>query len=133
MNFQIIKRLAALENVIKNPEAPNMIQIYYDCDKKQYTVCEDYTKENGKGKAIGNHRKIIFLDYYKDYLFTGEFHGTVIIDLFECPDEYAANLYTFKADTLRKEAGIDAGSLFSIEIGKKTGYLTHELFITQYT
>lgn len=133
MNIQIIKRLAALEAVIQEPEAPDTVKIFFDWDRKQFRVAEDFIKVNSRGKVAGGlHTRITFLDHYRDFLFTGRFHGKIIIDLLDCPEEYAANLFCFEADKLRNEAGIDREDIFSIEIGKEAGFLKTVCIVTQY-
>ncbi|ETP71096.1 hypothetical protein UYO_2954 [Lachnospiraceae bacterium JC7] len=113
MNAKLIARLEALENMIRKPEVPDMIQISYIGDG--FKVTESYF-QRGKNGNIVNGGKYVngILDNYKEYIFTEDCHARVLLDTIGYPDINSGNVYTFSCDEIRKLAGLPKNAAFSI-------------------
>jgi hypothetical protein len=102
--MKILKRLEAIENKFIKKETPELIFICYDCSKNQFCISECYN----------NYQKDFYLTHYKDYIFTGETHAIVLMDLINCPEKYENGLYSFDTDEIRKKCRLSKDEVFSI-------------------
>lgn len=113
MKTKILKRLIAIENELIKTENPNTIFIFYDWDKNQFCVREDYNTKNPKeNMKTGWYSKKIFFNHYKEYIFAETTHAQVLLDLIGSPVN--GNLYTFHTDEIRKDCKFGPNTAFSI-------------------
>ena len=102
--MKILKRLEATENKFIKKETPELIFIYYDRNKNQFCISERYS----------NSQKDFYLAHYKDYIFTGETHAVILMDLTNCPEKCENGLYSFDTDEIRKKCKLARDESFSI-------------------
>ncbi len=80
MIHKIRSRLQALENAKKGAGVPDLVIIFWDEAKKQWTAREQYIRKNSKGKVIGRTGMIRFipLESPDSYKAPEGFRGTII-------------------------------------------------------
>lgn len=112
MRAEILNRIAAVENMVKRSETPDLIIVEYDENIEKYVFYEDYPKRDCKGRVtLGNVRKTQLKDHYSDYIFQGNVNASVIFMVTSGAERFSIS---FKTPDLRKSCGMMPDNAFSI-------------------
>ena len=113
MNVKVIKRLEALENAVNKTEIPELIMVTFNDNVDEFVFREDYFKRDSNGRVtIGGYSKTNLKKHYRDYVFAGNVHATVIFLAIFNDDEHIS--ISFKTDDLRRMCALSADTAFYI-------------------
>ena len=109
MKLSVVKRIADLEKKTskKKRAYPTLIIICYDYEKDCWRVQENYDEVEDD--------KTLHFSHYRDYIIEPKCNAQIMLDLLSCPDEDAANFYSFNSLEILSLVGKNSGA--SIEYG----------------
>lgn len=113
MKAEILRRIAMIENIMKQTETPDLIMVEYDENIEKYVFYEDYSKKDEKGRVVlGHNRKTKLKDHYSDYVFYGNVNAVVIFIAINAAERINIS---FTTENLRKSCGIAPDTAFYID------------------
>ena len=130
MKVSVLKRLEALENVVRKSESPDLILVSYDDNVDKFVFDEDYFKRDSHGRvAMGGYRKTHLKKHYSDYVFAENVHANVIFMCF-CND-FQIDI-RFDTDDLRRSCGMSRDTAFYIESVSRSNEEELEIGVCAY-
>lgn len=123
IKINILNRIKAIEDYVKIKNIPDLIMIFYNWNKKSWCINEKYFNFNVKEEK--KYKK-----HYKEYAIPCDYAGTILLDLYDCPEDMQCGLFSFNVFDIKKKCHIKNNETFKIENIIKEGKKEARMNIT---